>query len=177
MKISVRNLVLAALFVAMGILLPIAFHALPNGGKSFSPMHIPVLLCGFVCPWPLALLVGVLTPLLSSILTGMPPFGMPFMIAMIPELACYALLAALLYKLLPKSIPSLYIALVGAMLGGRLAYGLCMWLLMLAGRGEYSMQAFLAGAFINAVPALILHIVLIPPIVLALKRAKLIPDA
>lgn len=177
MKISIRNLVLAALFLALGILLPIVLHAFPQISKSLSPMHIPVLLCGFVCPWPLALIVGILTPLLSSLFTGMPPIGMPFMIAMLPELGCYGLLAALLYKCLPKTLPCVYISLAGAMLSGRLVYGLSMWLLMLAGRGEYSMQAFLSGAFVNAVPAIVLHIAVIPAIVLALRRAKLLKDA
>lgn len=176
MKISTRKLVLAALFLALGILLPIAFHWLPGGGKALSPMHIPVLLCGFVCGWPLGLVVGALTPLLSSLFTGMPPMGMPFMIAMIPELACYGLLAALCYRLLPKNPAGLYGSLILAMLGGRVVYGIAMWLLMLAGRGEYSMQAFLAGAFAQAVPAIILHIVVIPPLVLALRRVRLTSD-
>ena len=71
-KFNTKQLVLAALCVALGVVLPVAFHSIPNAGSVLLPMHIPVLLCGLVCGPVYGLLSGILTPLLSSMITGMP---------------------------------------------------------------------------------------------------------
>ena len=89
-KNHVKNLVTAAMCVALGIILPMAFHTIQNAGSIFLPMHIPVLICGLACGWQYGLLCGVLTPLLSSLLTGMPPAAI--LPAMLCELAVYGLL-------------------------------------------------------------------------------------
>ncbi|MEG1275596.1 MAG: ECF transporter S component, partial [Ruthenibacterium sp.] len=88
-----KKLVLAALCVALGMILPMAFHAVPNAGGIFLPMHIPVLLCGLVCGWQYGLACGVLAPLLSSLITGMPPAA--FLPGMLCELAVYGLVSGL----------------------------------------------------------------------------------
>lgn len=171
MKISVKDLVLAALCLALALLLPFLTGQIPQIGSMISPMHIPVLLCGFLCGGPLGALVGAVAPLLRSAIFGMPPM-FPTATAMAFELAAYGLIAGLLYKALPKKAPFIYVALILAMLGGRCVWGLAMWALT---GSNFTFQAFLAGAFINAVPAIIIHIVLIPLLVIALQRAKLMP--
>lgn len=175
MKISTKNLVLAAIFLLLALFLPFLTGQIPQIGSMISPMHIPVLLCGFVCGAPLGALVGFVAPLLRSLIFGMPPM-FPTALAMAFELCAYGLLAGLAYKLLPKTTPFLYVALVLSMLGGRLVWGAVMWILMMGGENPFTFQAFLSGAFIKAVPAIIIHIALIPLLVLALRRAKLMPE-
>lgn len=175
MKITVRQLVLAALFLALALLLPFLTGQIPQIGSMISPMHIPVLLCGFVCGAPMGALVGVVAPLLRSLLFGMPPM-FPVAVSMAFELCAYGLLAGVLYKLLPKTNLNVFIALALSMLGGRIVWGVVRWLLTFASGDSFTFQMFLAGAFINAVPAIVIHIIIIPMIVLLLRRAKLMPE-
>ncbi|MCQ2447260.1 MAG: ECF transporter S component, partial [Clostridia bacterium] len=141
-----------------------------------SPMHIPVLLCGFVCGWPWGLIVGGLAPILRSLIFSMPPM-FPVAFAMTFELATYGLVAGLLYKLLPKKTGWLYFELIAAMTAGRVVWGIVRFAIAGLGGSEFSFAAFLAGAVTSAVPGIILHIVLIPLIVLALKKADLIENS
>ena len=119
----VKRTVLAALFAALCVVLPIAFHTIPNAGSVFLPMHIPVLLCGMVCGWPYGFICGLLGPLLSSLLTGMPPAAM--LPAMMVECGVYGLASGLVLKFVRtgKVHLDLYIALISAMLAGRLVSG------------------------------------------------------
>lgn len=166
-----KNLVLAALFLALGIVFPFLTGQIPGIGSKLLPMHIPVLICGFVCGWQYGLAVGFVVPLLRSVMFGMPPM-MPTAIAMAFELAAYGAVSGLLYQKLSKTNPSIYISLIGAMLIGRVIWGLVsVPLYGMAGKG-FSWQIFAAGGFINAIPGIILQIVLIPVIIMALKRAK-----
>ena len=97
----------------------------------------------------------------------------PTATAMAFELAAYGLLSGLFYKLLPKKTPYLYLALILAMIGGRLVWGLAQTILMGVSGKSFTLAAFWAGAFANAWPGIILQLVLIPPVVAALKKAKL----
>ena len=172
-----KQLVFASLCVALGVALPLLFHIIPVSGKAFSPMHIPVLLCGFFCAWPFALLCGIVTSLLSSLLTGMPPIAMlpPMMV----ELAFYALVPALLrYVLplskslsLPKYLARTYTMLIAAMLTGRIAYGLLMATIFKP--GAYSLAIWWTGLFIETLPAILIQLALIPMLVVALRRSRL----
>jgi len=173
-KPDVYRLVLSAMFVALGFALPFLTGQLQALGSMLSPMHIPVLLCGFVCGWPWGLIVGALTPLLRSLILGMPPLY-PIALAMAFEMAVYGTAAGLLYAKLSKSPLNILVSLVASMLAGRLFWGLAMYVLVGASGGAFGFQAFLGGAFINAWPGIILHIVLIPPLVMALEKAKFIP--
>lgn len=172
MKMNTRDLVLAALFLALALFLPFLTGQIPQIGSMISPMHIPVLLCGFICGWPLGALVGLVAPILRSAIFASPPMY-PIAIAMAFELLTYGFLAGLLYSRLPKAVLNTYVSLALSMLGGRIVWGLAMWALL---GGTFTFEAFLSGAFIKAVPAIVLHIAIIPPIILALKRAKLIPE-
>ena len=120
---QVRNLVMAALCVALGVALPQAFHAIPNAGSVLLPMHIPVLLCGLTCGWPYGLACGILAPLTSSLITGMP--GPAYLPAMVCELAAYGLISGLTARFVRtgKRPADLYIQLISAMLLGRAPAG------------------------------------------------------
>jgi len=171
---SVRRMVYAAVCLALCILLPFLVGQIPAIASKVSPMHIPVFLAGFLCgPW-WACAVGVIAPLLRHALFGMP--GFPTAYAMALELAAYGLVSGLLYKLLPKKTSNIYVSLIVAMLVGRAVWGCAMVVIMGLQGSAFTWAAFLAGAFTNAVPAIILHIVLIPIIVMALQRAKIIRD-
>ena len=164
-------MVLYAVCLALCLLLPFLTGQIPEIGSKLSPMHIPVLLCGFLCGWPWGLLVGLIAPPLRFLLFGMPPI-FPTGTAMMVELAVYGAAAGILYRLLPQKAWGLYGALLIAMLLGRLAWGAMQWIFLLAGASSFSFQAFLAGAFLNAWPGIICHVLIIPPIVAALRKAK-----
>ena len=174
-KNQVLKLTYAGLCLALCLVLPFLTGQIPQIGSMLLPMHIPVLLCGFLCgPW-WGLGVGLVAPILRSLIFHMPPL-FPTATAMAFELAAYGLLSGLCYKLLPKKTPYLYCSLLIAMVGGRLVWGLVMSLLMgLSGKG-FTLAAFWAGAFVNAWPGILLQIILIPPVVAALKKAKLMPN-
>ena len=168
-KPTTRDLILAALFVALGLLLPVMFHAI-GAGPVMLPMHIPVLLCGFICGWQYGAICGLIVPLLSSVITGMPPI-FPTAPAMMCELCAYGALTGLLYR---KQGRNVYLSLIGAMLGGRLVSGLATALFMGVAGKPYGLAAFLTGAFATALPGIALQLIVIPLLVLALQRAGLI---
>ena len=166
---NLYRMVLSAMFLALAMVLPLLTGQIPQIGKMLSPMHIPVLLCGFFCgPW-YGLLVGAIAPVLRSLIFGMPAL-FPNAFIMCFELATYGCVSGLLYKLLPKKIPYIYVSLIGAMLAGRAVWGIVSAIVYGITKAEFGWQAFMAGAFINAVPGIILHIVLIPILVIALRK-------
>jgi predicted membrane protein len=164
------KLVLSAGFLALGLILPFFTAQIREIGNMLLPMHIPVLICGFVCGWQYGLAVGFITPLLRSMVFGMPPM-FPTATAMAFELASYGAVSGLLYRALPKKNVSVYISLIGAMIAGRLIWGLInVPIYGIAGKA-YSWQIFMGGAFLNAIPGIILQLVMIPIIIIALQRA------
>ena len=168
---QIYNLVVAALCVALGVVLPVAVHSVPNAGSVLLPMHLPVLLCGLLCGPVYGLACGLLTPFMSSIITGMP--GPAYLPSMLCELAVYGLIAGLLIVLVHTGnrTADLYISLVGAMIAGRIIYGVVNALIFRA--GEYSMSMWLTASFVTALPGIVIQLVLLPLIVLGLRRAKL----
>lgn len=173
-NIALRRWILSALFLALCIVLPFLTGQIPQIGNKISPMHIPVLLCGFVCGAPYGAAIGFIAPLLRSLLFTMPPM-MPSAVAMAFELAVYGLAAGILYKLLPKKTVYTYLSLILSMLLGRVVWGLVSVPLYMIKGKAFSFSIFIAGAFINAVPGIILHILLIPALIIALEKAGLIP--
>lgn len=170
---STVNMAMAAVFLALCFILPFFTGQIPAIGSKISPMHIPVLICGYVCGWQWGLVVGFVAPVLRSMIFGMPPM-MPTAVAMSFELAAYGAMTGWLYARLPKNHVSVYVSLIGAMLFGRIVWGLVSVVLYGVMGNAFTVQAFLAGAFINAVPAIILHIAIVPLIVIALRRAKVL---
>ena len=170
MKKNVRNLCLSAVCLALCMVLPLLTGQIPQIGNALSPMHIPVLMCGLLCGWPYGLVIGFIAPLLRFLVFGMPPL-MPTGLAMMFELAAYGAISGLLLKLLPHRLPFLYASLIGAMLGGRIIWGVARYILGLAVGPAFTLSAFLSGAFISAIPGIICHILLIPPVVIGVRRA------
>ena len=167
-------MILTAMFIAIGVTLPLALHAVPNAGRVFLPMHIPILLCGIIVGFPYGLICGAVTPLLSSFFTGMPPTAM--LPSMLCELAAYGAVSSLLMRFVPvkNMYARIYISLIGAMLFGRVFYGIMNALVFSA--GAYTMNAWLAAAFVTALPGVIIQIVIIPTIVIVLLKARMIGD-
>lgn len=170
-KTSVEKLTLSAVFLALGIVLPFLTGQIPAVGNMLLPMHIPVLLCGFVCGWQWGLLTGFVLPIMRSALFSMPPM-MPTAMAMAFEMAVYGAVTGLLYQSLTKNMASVYISLVSAMIAGRLAWGTVSIIFYGIAGKSFGWQFFLGGALLNAVPGIILQLVLIPLVILTLKRAK-----
>ena len=171
-KTTIRRMVWAAVCLALCMVLPFLTGQIPQIGSSISPMHIPVLLAGFICgPW-WAMAVGAVAPLLRFALFGMPPI-FPTGVAMCFELAAYGLVSGALYARLPKKTSNIYVSLIAAMLLGRVVWGIVRVVLSGVSGEPFTWAAFMAGAFLNAIPGIIIHILLIPIIVLALKKANL----
>ena len=169
-RTPVLVLVTAAICLALCMVLPFLTGQIPEIGSALSPMHIPVLLCGFLCGPAYAAAVGAVAPLLRFALFGMPPI-FPTGVAMCFELATYGFLSGWLYRRLPRSRASIYAALITAMLAGRVVWGAVRAVLSGIGASPFTWAAFLSGAFTSAVPGIIVHIVLIPILVMALERA------
>ena len=171
---SVKKTVFTAVCAALCVVLPLAFHAFPNGGSIFSPMHIPVLLCGLICGARYGLLCGIIGPLLSSLITGMP--GPAYMPQMMIELAAYGLFTGLFANIIRtgKGLVDLMCSLICGMLIGRVIAGAARALIF--ARGTYTMAAWVASFFVNAVPGIILHVLLIPAVIYALQKTRLIPE-
>ena len=166
---KIKNLILTALCLALGLTLPTAFHLI-GAGPVFLPMHIPILLCGLLCGWQYGAACGLIVPLLSSILTGMPAL-FPTAPAMMLELCAYGCLTGLLYR---KSHWNLYVALIVSMLGGRVVSGLANATLMgVAGR-PYGFSAFLSAAFVTSLPGILLQLAIVPVLVAALQKCGLV---
>ena len=167
-QIYIRNMVLTSLFMAVGLVLPYFFHLL-GAGQAFLPMHLPVLVCGLVCGWQWGLLVGATLPLLSSLITGMPPL-FPMAVAMMFELATYGFLSGRLLLSCSKRCGGLYLALSVAMLGGRLVSGVARLVLFGLAGMPFGWQLFISGALLTSFPGILLQLVIVPPLTLAIKR-------
>ena len=153
MKNNIRNYVFCALCIALCVVLPMAFHAIPNAGQVILPMHIPVLICGLICGWHFGLLCGLAGPLFSSLLTGMPP------VALLPSMMV--------------EHADLYISLVTAMIIGRIAAGIVKGFIL--SRGGFTFDMWLTTHFVTALPGIAIQLALIPSLFVALQRAGIIP--
>ena len=166
---EILRMVLAALCLALAYVMPFLTGQIHEIGSMLCPMHIPVLLCGFLCGWPWGLAVGLIAPLFRSFTLGMPPLY-PTAICMSLELAVYGAMSGWLHRRLPRKKPYIYLSLLVAMLAGRLIWGGAMFVCLGIDGGQFTMAAFLAGAVVNAVPGIVAQIVLIPVLVMAADR-------
>lgn len=174
MKKEIKNLSLSAMFLALGLVLPFLTMQIPAIGKMLLPMHIPVLLCGLICGWKWGLIVGLIVPLLRSTMFGMP-IMYPAAIAMAAELATYGAISGYIYHNMKyQCIPGVYKSLVAAMIAGRVVWGAAMMIILGVKGGAFTWGAFMTGAIIEAVPGIILQLILIPLIMVVLNNAGLI---
>ena len=163
------KMVLSALFLASGILLPVLFHAVGWSGAIFLPMHIPVILCGFICGAGWGGIVGAFVVFLSSAITGMPILY-PVAVYMACELATYGIVCGLL-----RYISNSIIVLIVAMIAGRLILGIVQFLLLSIGGQSFVFKTFVTGAFVTALPGIIIQIIVIPILMFSLRKTRLIP--
>ena len=172
---KLQNLVLSAMFLGLGLVLPFFTGQIPQIGSMLLPMHLPVILCGFICGWKYGLVVGAVTPILRSAVFGMPPMY-PTAIAMAFELAAYGFLVGFLFKNARwQCLKSLYRCLIISMLGGRVVWGIVMTVILGLGENGFTLTAFLTGAFLNAIPGIIVQLILVPAIMLAHNKTHLVP--
>ena len=160
---KIKRLCMSALFLALGIVLPFFTAQIKEIGDTLLPMHIPTMLCGLICGPLYGLLVGGLLPFLRSLLFSMPPMY-PNAVWMACELATYGLVIGLIYcKLNRKTTLSVYISLVAAMLSGRVVWGIAKAILL--GGGKFTAYAFVFGGFVDALPGIVLQLIIIPLVV------------
>ena len=167
-----RKLTYSALYMAIALILPFVTGQIPEIGAMLCPMHIPALLCGFMCGWPWGVAVGFISPLLRSVMFGMPAM-FPAAIAMAFELAVYGGMAGLLYSRLPRKKWMIYAALLISMIAGRVAWGAVQALLAGLSGNSFTWTLFLTGAVINAIPGIIMQLALIPVLVVTMDKAGL----
>lgn len=173
-KDSVRKLALSAMFLALGLVLPFLTGQIPQIGNMLLPMHIPVLLCGLICGWQYGGAVGLVCPLLRSAIFHAPPAILA--VSMTFELAAYGLVVGLLYgRSKWKCVMALYRSLLIAMVAGRAVWAATRLVLAGLGKMPFGWELFLSGALLTAIPGILLQLALIPVIMVALDRAKLVP--
>jgi len=168
-----KKSIFTAVCLALCVVLPQAFHAIPNAGSIYLPMHIPIILCGLICGWQYGLFCGLAGPALSTFFTGMPPVAV--LPPMILECAVYGLICGLMMLVIrTKNIyVDLYASLIIAMLSGRIVAGLARALIF--SRGNITMATWTTSYFITSLPGIIIQLLLIPSIIFALMKARLIP--
>lgn len=168
---NTKTMVISAMFLAIAFVLPFFTGQIQQIGSMLCPMHLPVLLCGFLCGPSWGCIVGFVAPLLRSLVLGMPPM-FPQAVCMALELATYGMLSGVFYKLLPEKKMNTYIALILAMLGGRIVWGISMLLCMGITGGKFTLQAFVAGAVTNAIPGILIQLLLIPILVMVINKSN-----
>lgn len=170
---ALKNMVLSALFISIGLVLPFLTGQLKQIGNMLLPMHLPVFLCGLICGWKYGAVVGFVLPLLRSTLFSMPVLY-PTAISMAFELCAYGLVCGLVYGAFKKqNVGKIYVAIVCAMLGGRAVWGVAQTVLLGMKDNVFTLKMFVTGAFVNALPGIAIQLVLIPAIMEALHRTNL----
>jgi len=162
------KLVYSAMCLALCLVLPFLTGQIPEIGGMLCPMHFPVFICGFLCGWQWGIAVGLVAPILRSALFTMPP--MMTAIPMAFELAVYGAVTGLAYKKLVPSRCNVYACLGMAMVAGRIVWGVVRFVMAGLGAGEFPLSVFIAGAVTNAIPGIILQILVIPPVIIAVDR-------
>ena len=172
-KNKIHSLSTAAMLFAVGLVLPFLVGQIPQIGSMLCPMHIPVLLCGLILGWKYGLAVGFLLPLVRSLLFGMPAI-FPNAVSMAFELAAYGAVAGFVYfKKQYFCLRSCYVALITAMIAGRAVWGLTRYVLLAFGV-PFTFEIFMTAAFLNAIPGIIVQLILIPLIMVALGKTGLV---
>jgi len=169
-----KKLTISAMLFALGLVLPFLTGQIPQIGNMLLPMHIPVFLCGLICGGRYGAMIGILVPIVRSFLFGMPPMY-PTAAAMAFELATYGAVAGFIYFHAGYfCMKSLFRAMLIAMVAGRVVWAAVMLILMGVSGGVFTLEMFMAGAFLNAIPGIVVQLILIPGIMVALGKTKLI---
>ncbi len=174
-------MIITAVLLAVGLVLPFLTGQLQSIGKLVSPLHIPVFICGMTCGWLWGGLLGAVLPLLRMALFGMP--ALPMALPMTFELLAYGMVTGLIYPVLRRRakvvyFPAMVGALLPAMVVGRCGGGAAKALLLAGGvlHGlPLSWQVFFTSYFLDTALGAALHLVLVPAVVAALEKAHLSP--
>lgn len=167
------RMIISALMLALAYVFPFLTGQLSEIGAMLCPMHIPVLLCGFICGWQWGLTVGFLAPLLRGLTLGMPPI-FPTALCMAFELATYGAVSGIMHRLLPRRRGYLYLSLLISMILGRLVWGFAMFVFLGVSGETFTLSAFIAGAITNAIPGIIVQIIIVPITVMLTESKKII---
>lgn len=169
---SLKNLILSAMFLALGFILPMLTGQIPVIGKILLPMHIPVFLCGLICGWKHGLAIGGTLSILRSLLFSVPVMY-PTAIAVAFEMAVYGSVTGILYsRSKAQTVRSLYCAMLVAMVLGRAVRCVAEIALLGFAGNAFVWKTFVTGVLLNAIPGILLQLILIPAIMLALKRTS-----
>lgn len=169
-KSGILRLTLAALFMALGMVLPMLTMQIKEIGDSLLPMHIPVLLCGLICGWQYGLSVGFILPFLRSFIFSMPPMY-PNAVWMAFELATYGFMVGFLYSRFRKqNTATIYLCLISAMVVGRIIWGIAKSILLGVGGKMFTLQMFVAGGVLDAIPGIVIQLILIPLLMGLLRK-------
>ncbi len=171
---TLARVLYSAMFLTLGMVLPFLTAQVPQVGSALLPMHLAVILCGFVCGAGWGMAVGIATPLLRSFIFGLPVL-MPSAVVMAFELATYAFVAGMLYKKLSKNIFMYYVVLITAMVCGRLVWGAVMFILIFAGlaEGTIALSLIWTNTVLQSVPGIVLQLLVVPLIVNVLRKNRL----
>lgn len=167
--LNTKKMTLSAMFLALALVLPFLTGQIPEIGSMLCPMHIPVILAGYICSGPWGFIVGLIAPILRSLIFAAPPM-FPKAVAMSFELAAYGLFSSLLSRRLSKKISGIYISLIISMILGRLVWGVAMFALTSFSGGTFGLAAFISSAVINALPGIAVQLIVIPVIIIMLQR-------
>ncbi len=167
---KIQKLCMCGLFIALCTALPQLFHLI-GLGSSFSPMHIPVILCGMICGGLYGGICGIIGPVISSLTFSMPDTAS--LIPMIPELMFYGLVSGLLAQYLPikNTVLKTYASMVPAMLLGRIAAGVTRYFLFIGQGKGYVISMWLGSHFVKSFPGIVLQLIFIPALILILKKS------
>ena len=155
-----KKMILSALFIAMGLILPTIFHTVNLSGSVFSPMHLPVMIGGFLLGPSYGAIIGFITPVLSSILTGMPPL-MPIMPMMALELLGYGFMTGLLFRKTKK----IYVSLIISIVFGRLCSMVGAFILSLTLAPQISPIPYVVSGIVNGLPGIAIQLIVVPTLV------------
>ncbi|WP_434794755.1 hypothetical protein TPDSL_19440 [Terrisporobacter petrolearius] len=167
-----KKLILSGFFIACGIVLPMVFHMFSMGGPMFLPMHIPVLIAGYFLGPIYGAGVGIITPVLSGLLTGMPPL-VPVMPIMAFELCGYGLVSGLVFSKTNK----VYLSLIVAMIVGRLFAVAGAYVVALTLAPKINPIMYVVGGLTTAIPGMLIQLIFIPILIKILVNNKEISKA
>jgi len=172
---DIRSYVFTFVFVALAVLVPWVFHQYHLAGPTYLPMHIFVLIAGLIFGWRTGLIVGVLTPLVSYSVSGMPV--LTILPQIVVEISIYGLVAGLLREKL--NMPVVW-SLLGAMIAGRIALCLAVSAIYLVAGEIYSPLGpesnpliVVWSTFKQGWPGIIIQLALIPLIIWLVAKLRI----
>ena len=170
----IKKITLSALFLAIGFILPMLFGQIPLIGQMLLPMHIPVFLCGLICGWKYGLSVGFILPIIRSLVFNVPVMY-PTAMAVAAEMAVYGAIVGLLYNIAAKkTVKTVYISMLAAMIAGRAARLVAEIVLLGMGGKTFVWQAFVTVVFLNAIPGIVIQLILVPATMMILDKTGVV---